>query len=284
LINLSGIDSPQALPADSVVLVTGATQGLGRHVALALARPGATLLLHGRDASRLEDVAADVAAAAPDVAVRTYLADFADLVAVRSLAAQVLAGERRLDVLVNNAAVGGGVDPSLREVSRQGYELRLAVNHLAPYLLTRELLPLLEASAPARVVNVASIGQAPVDFDDVMLERSYEGIHAYCRSKLAMIAATFAQADELAARGISINAIHPAHLMETQMVRQSGFVPATSIEDGVRPTIRLVVDPTLASVTGRYFDRFDDRPAHPQAHDPAARTRLMALTRDLTGT
>ena len=276
------MESSHALLADSTILVTGATQGLGRHVALALARLGATLLLHGRDASRLEKVAADVATAAPGVAVRTYLADFADLIAVRSLAAQILARERQLDALVNNAAVGGGIDPSRREISRQGYELRLAVNHLAPYLLTRELLPLLAVSAPARIVNVASIGQAPVDFDDVMFKRSYDGVQAYCRSKLAMIAATFAQADEIATRGITINAVHPAHLMETQMVRQSGFVPAASIEEGVEPTIRLITDPTLASLTGRYFDRFDERPAHPQAHDPAARAQLMALTRDLT--
>jgi NAD(P)-dependent dehydrogenase (short-subunit alcohol dehydrogenase family) len=263
------------------VLLTGATQGMGRHLARLLAVRGATLLLHGRDRNRLAAVADEIRQSTSCAPVRTYSADLADLEQVRTLADAVLAAEPQLDVLVNNAAVGGG-DPNVRETSRQGHELRFAVNHLAPYVLTRRLLPLLAASAPARVVNVASMGQAPIDFDNVMLEGDYEGVHAYGRSKLALVMASFDLADELTQHKITVNVLHPAHLMDTSMVQQSGFTPAASLNDGAQPTLRLIADPNLEGTTGRYFDRFDDRPAYPQAYDAQARTQLAALTKELT--
>ncbi|MFB7708640.1 SDR family NAD(P)-dependent oxidoreductase [Streptomyces sp. NPDC056105] len=266
-----------------ITLITGATQGLGRGIALDLAARGDTLLLHGRDTGRLEAVAADVRAAAPDATVRTYLADLSDLDQVRAMADRIRDAEPRLDVLVNNAVASAGAEPLRRELSAQGHELRFAVNHLAPYALIRGLLPLLRASAPARVVNVASMGQERIDFDDVMLERDYEGLRAYCRSKLALIMATFELGAELDGTGVTVNALHPAHLMDTEGVRAYGFTPMTGIEEGVRPTVRLITDPELGSITGRYFDRFTETRAHEQAYDKEARRRLMALTDELTG-
>ncbi|MFH8927042.1 SDR family NAD(P)-dependent oxidoreductase [Streptomyces pristinaespiralis] len=264
-------------------LITGATQGLGRGIALDLARRGGTVLLHGRDRVRLDAVAAEVRATAPGATVRTYLADLADLRQVRAMAERILAAEPHLDALVNNAVAGGGTEPLRRELSAQGHELRFAVNHLAPYALVRGLLPLLMSSAPARVVNVASIGQERIDFDDIMLERDYEGLRAYCRSKLALIMATFELGGELAGTGVTVNALHPAHLMDTQGVRDYGLTPVIGIEEGVRPTVRLVTDPDVAGVTGRYFDRFTDSRAHEQAYDADARRRLMELTHRLVG-
>ncbi|MFE6151141.1 SDR family NAD(P)-dependent oxidoreductase [Streptomyces sp. NPDC057889] len=266
-----------------ITLITGATQGLGRGIALDLATRGDTLLLHGRDAGRLEAVVADVREAAPDATVRTYLADLSDLGQVRAMADRIRGAEPRLDALVNNAVAGGGAEPLRREVSAQGHELRFAVNHLAPYALIRGLLPLLRASAPARVVNVASMGQERIDFDDIMLERDYEGLRAYCRSKLALIMATFELGVELEGTGVTVNALHPAHLMDTEGVRAYGLTPVTGIDEGVRPTVRLITDPELGSTTGRYFDRFTDARAHEQAYDKEARRRLMALTDELTG-
>ncbi|MEU0397166.1 SDR family NAD(P)-dependent oxidoreductase [Streptomyces sp. NPDC006208] len=264
-------------------LITGATQGLGRGIALDLAARGDTVLLHGRDRTRLDAVAAEVRAAAPHATVRTYLADLADLDHVHAMAAQVRAAEPRLDALVNNAVAGGGSEPLRRELSQQGHELRFAVNHLAPYALTRDLLPLLAASAPARVVNVASIGQEAIDFDDVMLEQGYEGLRAYCRSKLAMIMATLELAAELTGTGVTVNTLHPAHLMDTDGVREYGLTPVTTIDEGVRPTVRLITDPDLESTTGRYFDQFTDTRAHEQVYDVDARRRLMELTHRLVG-
>ncbi|MFI8252322.1 SDR family NAD(P)-dependent oxidoreductase [Streptomyces filamentosus] len=271
------------LPHHHTTLVTGATQGLGRGIALDLAARGGTVLLHGRDAGRLAAVAAELRALDAGGEVRTYRADLADLDRVTELAARIADAEPRLDALVHNAVVGAGPRPLEREVSAQGHELRLAVNHLAPYALTRGLLPLLTASAPARVVNVASLGQEPVDLDDPGFEKEYEGLRAYCRSKLALVTATFALAGELAGSGVTVNALHPAHLMDTEGVRAYGLTPLVGVEEGVRPTVRLVVDPGLAGVTGRYFDRFTDARAHEQAYDPEARRRLMALTDLWTG-
>jgi NAD(P)-dependent dehydrogenase (short-subunit alcohol dehydrogenase family) len=272
---------------DMTIFITGATSGMGRHLARDLAVRGATLLLHGRDQSKLDQLAAELTPWAS--AVRTYVADLADLDQVRSMAARILNAEPYLDVLVNNAAVGGGTDPTKRETSRQGHELRLAVNHLAPHLLTHKLAPLLAAAvrrrqpsrAHAQVVNVASLGQAPIDFGDLMLIDRYEGVHAYCRSKLALIMGTFDLAERLAEHRITVNALHPAHLMDTEMVRQSGFTPAASIDDGVLPTLRMILDSALQNVTGRYYDRFDPAPAHEQAYDRAARSLLNEATHAL---
>ncbi|MFB7340056.1 SDR family NAD(P)-dependent oxidoreductase [Streptomyces hydrogenans] len=266
------------LPHHHTTLVTGAAQGLGRGIALDLAARGGTVLLHGRDAGRLDALADEIRALDAGGEVRAYLADLSDLDQVDALARRIRDAEPRLDALVHNAVAGGGSRPLAREVSAQGHELRLAVNHLAPYALTRGLLPLLTASAPARVVNVASIGQEALDFDDPMFEKEYEGLRAYCRSKLALIMATFALAEELDGSGVTVNALHPAHLMDTAGVRDYGLTPLVGVEEGVRPTVRLVVDPAQAGVTGRYFDRFTDARAHEQAYDPEARRRLMALT------
>ncbi|MET9437299.1 SDR family NAD(P)-dependent oxidoreductase [Streptomyces sp. NPDC006551] len=263
------------------VLITGATQGLGHGIALDLAARGHTVLLHGRDRARLAAVADEVRGSGPEATVRTYHADLSDLGQVRAMAARIRAAEPRLDGLVNNAVAGGGAEPLRREWSAQGHELRFAVNHLAPYALIRALLPLLTASAPARVVNVASIGQERIDFDDIMLDEGYEGLRAYCRSKLAMIMATFDLAAELEGTGVTVNALHPAHLMDTRGVRAYGLTPRVGIEEGVRPTVRLLTDPELAGTTGRYFDRFTDARAHEQAYDTEARKRLMRLTHAL---
>src|SRR5438105_7496781 len=122
--------------------------------------------------------------------------------------------------------------------SRDGYELRFAVNYLAPFLLTRLVEPLLGQSAPARVVNVSSAGQAPIDFDDVMLERSYNGVQAYCQSKLGQVMFTFDMANRLRDSGITINCLHPATYMPTKMVLAAGANPASSIEEGVQATLR----------------------------------------------
>ena len=157
-----------------VVLITGATDGLGRGVAIDLARRDAVILAHGRNRTRGEAATAQIkAAGAPDV--RLYVADFASLEEVRRMADAIMAAESRLDALVNNA----GIIADQRQESVDGHELTFQVDYLAGFLLTHRLLPLLERSAPARIVNVASAGQAPIDFGDVMLERRWDGWQAY---------------------------------------------------------------------------------------------------------
>jgi NAD(P)-dependent dehydrogenase (short-subunit alcohol dehydrogenase family) len=269
--------------ADQTILVTGATDGLGRALAAELARTGATVLVHGRDDARGHETA-DAIRAAPGSRVEWLRADLASLAEVGGLAEQVEARHERLDVLVNNAGVGSTLPgDGARVTSADGHELRFAVNYLAPFLLARLLAPLLVRSAPARVVNVASAGQAPIDFDDVMLERGYDGVEAYCRSKLALIMATFDLADDLRDRGVTANALHPGTYMATKMVLHAGIRPVDSLDSGVRATARLAVGADVAGVTGRYFERERDARAEAQAYDASARGRLRALSEALTG-
>jgi NAD(P)-dependent dehydrogenase (short-subunit alcohol dehydrogenase family) len=253
-------------------------------VAERLAAGGATVLVHGRDDARGEATIRDIRDATANERLRSYRADLASLADVRALAERVTADEPRLDALVNNAGIGTTLPgDGARQVSADGYELRFQVNYLAHYLLTRLLLPLLERSAPARIVNVSSAGQAPIDFDDVMLERHYEGYLAYCRSKLAQIMFTIDLADELADGGVTANALHPGTFMPTKIVTHAGVDPLTPLEQGVDATVWLATDPALDGVTGRYFDgRRESRP-NPQAGDAAARRRLRDLSDRLAG-
>jgi NAD(P)-dependent dehydrogenase (short-subunit alcohol dehydrogenase family) len=257
-----------------VVLVTGATDGLGKGVALALAQRGLVILVHGRDPVRIAATAQDLRRAGAG-AVRTYQADLQSLEEVRMLASALMAGEERLDVLVNNAGIGTRVPGSgARMESRDGFELRFAVNYLSHYALTRLLLPRLERSAPSRIVNVSSVGQAPIDFDDPMLSRHYDGTRAYCQSKLAQIMFTIDLAEELGGRGVTVNALHPATYMPTKIVP----TPMSTLAEGVEATVHLVTGQDVAQITGRYFDGLQESRAHPQAYDAAARKKLRQLS------
>jgi NAD(P)-dependent dehydrogenase (short-subunit alcohol dehydrogenase family) len=182
-------------------------------------------------------------------------------------------------VLVNNA----GVIVGERRESEDGYELTFAVNYLAHFLLTHLLLPLLRDSAPARVVNVASAGQSPIDFDDVMLERGYGGMKAYTQSKLAQVIFTFELAERLGASGVTVNALHPASLMDTKMVLETFGRSMSTVKEGAEATVRLAASPELEGVTGRYFDGTREGRAERQAYDEEARKRLWVLSEELCG-
>ncbi len=264
------------------ILVTGATDGLGRALAGDLAAAGADVLVHGRDDGRGRDTLDEIRARTPDARVRFVRADLASLADVRELAAQAARETGRLDAVVNNAGIGATTrGDERREESDDGHELRFAVNYLSGYLLTRLLLPLLERSAPARIVNVSSAGQTPIDFGDVMLTRGYRGARAYCQSKLAQVMFTFDLADELHGRGVTATCLHPATYMPTKMVIEAGTTPASPLEQGLEATRRLVADPELDGVTGVYFNGLRRAEPDPQAHDPDARRRLRALSDEL---
>jgi len=257
--------------SDRTVLVTGATDGLGRALARELAGAGASVLIHGRDAERVRQTEAEIRQRTGSDRVRTYRADLSSLAEVREMADEILACERRLDVMVNNAGIGTTVPGGEQRMkSADGYELRFAVNYLAGYLLARELLDLLKASAPSRIVNVSSAGQMALDFDDLMLERDYSGVRAYCQSKLAQILFTFQLAEELEGTDVTATCLHPATYMPTKIVPS----PTSTLEEGVAATLALIADPDLEGVTGKYFNGTRESHADPQAYDPEARRRL----------
>jgi NAD(P)-dependent dehydrogenase (short-subunit alcohol dehydrogenase family) len=268
---------------EQTILITGSTDGLGEATAEKLVRRGATVLVHGRSEQKLERALAKLGAER-GTGVRGLLADLGSLEQVKRLARCVERDTDRLDVLVNNGgvAVMGG-----RQESHDGFELTFAVNYLSHFLLTAELMPLLRQSTPARIVNVASIGQAPVNFDDPMAEVDYEGFRAYAQSKLAQIIFTFELADRLRGVGeesVTVNALHPATFMDTQMLRVSlGATPRSEVAEGVESLSRLVGDPELDGVSGRYFDQLEEGAPQPQAYDADARRRLWDLSEELTG-
>lgn len=262
-----------------IVLITGSTDGLGREVAMRVAATGAHVIVHGRNAERGNAVVSEIMRGGKGTA-RFYGADLASLDAVRKLAQSVLRDYGRLNVLVNNAGLGSA-SASGREVSRDGHELRFAVNYLSGFLLTRMLLPRLVSSAPSRIVNVASLAQTPIDFNDPMIEKGWTGGRAYGQSKLAQIMFTFDLAKELEGKRVIATALHPATYMATEMVRKAGVEPRSTVAEGAEAVMQLITGDVQS---GQYFNGKNPARANAQAYDEVAREKLRTLSKLLTGT
>lgn len=278
----AGAQSPAGSTATAdqqVVLITGSTSGLGRELALRLGAGGAHVIVHGRDRERGMQVVADIEEEGSGSA-RFYAADLASHAEVRAFAEAVLRDYDRLDVLINNAGIGSRI-PAERTLSQDGHELRFAVNYLSHFLLTHLLLPRILESTPARIVNVASGSQTPLDFDDVMLERDYSGGRAYGQSKLAQIMFTFDLAQELEGTDVVVSALHPSTYMDTNMIVGAGLTPRSSVNDGADAVMRLVTEADLES--GQYFSVQRATRANAQAYDEEARAMLRRLSMELTG-
>ena len=266
---------PVRPPVESV-LVTGATSGIGLATATRLAAEGASVLVHGRDPRKVEQVVEQLRRAGGRA--EGAVADLASLAEVARLAAELAQSAPALEAVINNAGVGPGAPGAKRELSRDGYELRFAVNYLAHYVLTRELR---RRGLPRRaIVNVSSLGQAPIDFDDPLLERRYDGWQAYCQSKLAQVMHTFDLAD--VPDGIPANALHPGTYLDTEMVRQMGIKPLGTAADGAAAITGVLEKGLSEKITGGYFD--GGRPAQPhhQATDATARRQLRELSESLS--
>jgi NAD(P)-dependent dehydrogenase (short-subunit alcohol dehydrogenase family) len=261
-------------------LVTGSTDGVGREVALRLGGDGWRVLIHGRDRERGNAVVAAIEKAG---GIAEFIAaDLSTLAEVRRLADAVQKTTQRLDLLINNAGIGSGGPQGVRQESADGYELRFAVNYLSGFLLAHLLLPLIEKSAPARIINVSSLGQQAIDFDDVMLTHDYSGMRAYRQSKLAQILFTLDLAHDLKGTGVTVTALHPATFMNTAMVRQFG-TPMSTVEEGADAIMRLAVSGDVDGMTGLYFNGQREAKADPQAYDAGARQKLKALSLELSG-
>ncbi len=240
------------------VLVTGTTSGIGEELVPLLVARGAVVIAHGRDEARLRALGA----------AATVVGDLASLAEV----ARIARDDGAVDVLVNNAGVGFGADRKRRETSRDGFELRMAVNYLAPFLLTE----LVRARA---VVNVASAGQAPIDEDDLMFEKGYEGVLAYRRSKLAMVMDTFERARRDPSRACV--ALHPGTFLATKMVREAGITPQGTAADGAGAVLA-AIERALAGESGIYLDGTAVARADAAAYDEPAQDRLRTRALGLT--
>ena len=265
-------------PGQQVVLVTGSTSGLGREVALRLGAMGWHVIVHGRSQERGLEVVDEINSQGPGNA-RFYRADLASFDQTREFGESLLRDYERMDVLVNNAGFGSA--PNERLVSEDGHEFRFQVNYLSTFLLTHMLMPRLRSSTPSRIVNVSSLAQSPIDFDDVMIENNFSGGRAYGQSKLAQIMFTFDLDEELDGTDIMVNSLHPATYMPTGMVLRAGAQPRSTIDEGADAVMQLVVSDEIEG--GQFFRGLVPAQGNAQAYDMQARASLKALSRELTG-
>lgn len=262
------------------VLITGSTDGIGKATALALAHAGATVIVHGRNPARAENAAQEIRAAVPGADVDFVAADFTSLEEVQALAGTIKSRHAGLRILINNAGV---YSPRCQQ-SADGIELTLAVNHLAPFLLTTLVVDLLKAHAPARIITVASMLHegASLRLERQCDDRSYDGHRAYATSKLANVLFSVELAQRLAGTGVTSNCLHPGGV-NTKLLRAgfgAGGVPA---DEGARTSVYLGTAEELQDVTGRYFSRERETAPDPRAHDRELRNRFWQLSERLVG-
>jgi NAD(P)-dependent dehydrogenase (short-subunit alcohol dehydrogenase family) len=273
---------------NKTVLVTGATSGIGRATARALAQGGAHLILIGRNPQRGAETREEVLAASKSGKVDLLLADLSVMEEVRRLAADVRRRYDRLEVLINNA----GALFMKRDLTADGLERTFAVNHLAYFLLTNLLLDLLKQSAPARIINVSSAVHARghLDFGDLMHEQRWGGFRAYCDSKLANVLFTRALAARLDGTGVTVNALHPG-AVASSFGHHNGTVASfmlklarpflLSEERGAATTIYLATSPDVEGVTGKYFARQREARVSREARDDEVGRRLWQVSEQL---
>jgi len=275
--------------AGEICLVTGATAGIGRITAAALASQGAELIITGRNQQKTEDTVQEIRAETGNESVQYLLADFSDLQQVRELAGSFKERYSRLDVLVNNA---GAFFNSYQETP-YGVEMTLLVNYLAPFLLTNQLLEIIKGSAPARIVNVSSDGhkQGKMDFEDLGFKQGYFGMKAYGRSKLANILFSYELARRLENTGVTVNALHPGHVA-TDIWKTSFSVIgpvlkwiiglfALTPEQGADNSIYLASSPEVEGVTGRYYVKREPAQSSPISYGESVAQKLWEVSESL---
>lgn len=257
--------------SDQTILITGSTDGIGKETARILLEFNAHVILHGRNPQRLQASRDELQSAFPQARIDSVRADFASLSQVRQMAAEVLERFPRLDVLINNA----GIYPSQKQLSEDGFELTLQTNYLAPFLLTNLLRPLLIKSAPARIVNLSSIGHRFVwdNLHDPKSNLFFWRWVAYCRSKLLVIPFTMELAEQLRPHEVWVNCLHPG-IIRTKIIR---FLPVSwgaSVHSGAQTVVNLASNPNLEGMTGKYIERYHMSKPAPLTRRPGFQARL----------
>jgi retinol dehydrogenase-14 len=284
------LDNSNGGMGGKTVLITGGTSGIGKATAVAMAAMGANVVVVGRNQERGGAAVEEIKAQSHNESVELMLADLSVQAEVRGLAEEFLERHDRLDVLVNNA----GLVQSKRTETPDGIETTLAINHLAPFLLTNLLLGCLEQSAPSRVITVSSEAQrwGTMNFEDMQSRRKYRGFPVYGMTKLANIMFTYELAERLDGTGVGANCLHPGSVGTNFGQNNRGamalffrtFKPfMRSPEQGADTLIWLASSPEVDGVSGKYFSDRKEIEAKKVAYDPAARRRLWEISEDLTG-
>ena len=273
-----------------VCLITGATSGIGKIAATALAAQGAEVVITGRNLQKTRDTVEQIKSETGSQSVQYLTADFSDLAQVRDLAASFKVRYSQLDVLLNNA----GTFFNIRVGTSYGVEMTFLVNHLAPFLLTNLLLDVIQPSAPARIINVSSDAHnfGTMDFDDLGFKHGFFGIKAYARSKLANLFFTYELARRLDGKGVTVNAVHPgAVATDIWKTNFSIFGPALKYvmsflalnpQQGADTLIYLASSPDVAGMTGEYFFEREVMPSSPVSHDENQAHKLWEISEKLT--
>ncbi len=261
------------------ILVTGATDGIGKQTAFELARQGAKVLVHGRDKARGAKVLDEINRDNCNENLILYLADFSSFSDIKRMAEEIKREQNELHVLINNA----GTFSKEKLLTKDGLEMTFAVNHLAPFLLTMLLLDLLKASAPARIVNVSSGAHrniTEVDFDNLQGEKSYDGFEAYSLSKLGNILFTNELAKHLEGSGVTVNSLHPG-VISTKMQRASYNLDGADVGEGSKVIVFLATSPEIEGVTGKYYSRMAEKPISDLAQDKALQEKFWKISEEL---
>jgi NAD(P)-dependent dehydrogenase (short-subunit alcohol dehydrogenase family) len=264
------------------VLITGATNGIGKAATLEIAKQGATIVIVGRDKTKTENVVNELRSVSGNKTIDFFLADLSSQKDIHKLASDFKAKYSRLDVLINNA--GGFFDK--RKTTVDGLEYTFAFNHLGYFLLTNLLLDVLKTSSPSRIVNVSSAaqGMGKINFDDLQSQKKYQGFPVYSMTKLANVMFTYELAKRLEGTGVTVNALHPGvvntgfgdgtgglfGILFSLVKRFQGITP----EQGADTVIYLATSPEVAGVTGKYFDKRKTKQTSPTSYDDAANKRL----------
>jgi retinol dehydrogenase 14 len=265
-----------------VVLVTGATDGIGRETAMELARRGARVIVHGRNARKAEETTEAIRALGAGEPLAPLVVDLSRLADVRAAPAILDARGVLVDVIVHNAGVymRDGV------LSADGFEMTLAVNHLAPFALTHALLASHAGSRLSRVVNVSSVAhtRGRIDLEDLSFERrGFDHYATYAASKLANVLFTVELARRLAGRGVTVNALHPGVVSTKLLTDGMGFHGSQSVSEGAATAVRLALDADLAGVTGGYFSSGRPAPRNPVVEDAALAKQFYEISAKMTG-
>jgi len=273
---------------NKVCIITGANSGVGKQSAIGLARLGARVIMVCRSKERGEVAKAEIAKKSGSDRIELFIADLSEMGQVRTLASSLLLSLQSIDVLIHNA----GLANAKRKITKEGLETTLAVNQLAPFLLTHLLLKRLQDSSPARVVMVTSgmHGQGQIDFDDLQGERKYAGMAAYATSKLMNVMFAYSLARRLEETGVTSNVVHPG-FVNTGLLQQSSLpfrlmmkIMGNSVEKGARSTVFAASDPSMRTMTGAFFTRkLETKQSAPISYDEVIQERLWMRCMDLTG-
>jgi NAD(P)-dependent dehydrogenase (short-subunit alcohol dehydrogenase family) len=271
-----------SLPVTRTILVTGSTDGIGKATAVALARQGHRVLVHGRDREKGRAVLAEIRREAENPDLDLFTADLSSLEGIRGLAGDVGDRYERLGVLINNA----GVYMPGRVLTGDGLETTFAVNLLAPFLLSRLLLPLLSSGAPARIVNVASSAHFDaegMDWDNLQGERQYDPWGAYAQSKLGVVLFTYTLARRTAPGQVTVNCLHPGVICTKLLHSAFPVYPCEPPEAGARTPVYLATSPRVSGITGKYFDELREARSSRISHDPEAQDRIWSYLEGVAG-